>query len=176
MYSVLFVITNHNHTHLHLRTQDFAGGGSTNSVEDEGQRNGDLCCSPYTGIPLNLQVNEARILIGLLRMHIPRNWEFGSGFSILRNFGEGVQHPNPHPSVRHCSPINNTFQCHYGTWNFYLRFRLLLWSSQIYEIFGWLGNCECDCYVRQIKDDFQLLLWVEMNCRFVCVIFFILVN
>jgi hypothetical protein len=33
-------------------------------------------------------------------MYIPRNWEFGSALSKLRNFGEVMNLPNP-PSVRH---------------------------------------------------------------------------
>jgi hypothetical protein len=34
-------------------------------------------------------MNETRILITLLRMYIPRNWEFGSALANLRNFGGG---------------------------------------------------------------------------------------
>jgi hypothetical protein len=36
------------------------------------------------------------MLISLLRMHFPRNWEFGSAFSKLRNFGWGL---NPQPPL-----------------------------------------------------------------------------
>jgi hypothetical protein len=32
-------------------------------------------------------MNEAHILIRLLWMYIPRNWEFGSALAKLRNFG-----------------------------------------------------------------------------------------
>jgi hypothetical protein len=60
----------------------FSGEGrSTNSVEDRGQRE--------NGGSLNLQMNEPRILIRLLRMYIPRNWEFGSASAKLRNFDGG---------------------------------------------------------------------------------------
>jgi hypothetical protein len=45
-------------------------------------------------------MNETRILITLLRMYVPRNWEFGLALSKLRNFfvffwgGEGgFEHP-----------------------------------------------------------------------------------
>jgi hypothetical protein len=49
-----------------------------------------------SGVPLNLQMNETHILIRLLRMYIPRNWEFGSAVSKLRNFGKGeFEPPNP---------------------------------------------------------------------------------
>ena len=46
------------------------------------------------------KISESRILVRLLRMYFPRNWEFGSALSKLRNFGEGFEPPNP-PSVRH---------------------------------------------------------------------------
>jgi hypothetical protein len=55
-------------------------------------------------------MSETRILIRLLRMKFPRNWEFGSALSKLRNFG-GVGPPKP-PSVRHwhwCTFIQNFF-------------------------------------------------------------------
>jgi hypothetical protein len=35
-------------------------------------------------------------------MYIPRTWEFGSALAKLRNFGGGLNPPNP-PSVRHRS-------------------------------------------------------------------------
>jgi hypothetical protein len=35
-------------------------------------------------------MSETRILIGLLPMYIPQNWEFGPAFSKLRNFGGGL--------------------------------------------------------------------------------------
>jgi hypothetical protein len=46
-------------------------------------------------------MNETRILIRLLRMYIPRNWEFGWALAKLRNFGEKGVWPPP-PSLRHC--------------------------------------------------------------------------
>jgi hypothetical protein len=39
-------------------------------------------------------MNETRILIRLLWMYIPRNWEFGSALSKLWNFG-GFEPPTP---------------------------------------------------------------------------------
>jgi hypothetical protein len=69
------------------RTQDFFFvGGSTNSVEDRGRENGDL---GWSGVPLNFQMNETHILIRLLWMYIPRNWEFGSALAKLGISGEG---------------------------------------------------------------------------------------
>jgi hypothetical protein len=78
------------------------GGGSINSVEDRGQSERESGGgSPLVGVPLNLQMSETRILIRLLRMYFPQNWEFGSALSKLRNFGGGgVWNPNP-PSGRH---------------------------------------------------------------------------
>jgi hypothetical protein len=55
-----------------LPTQEFFAGGFT------------------PGIPPNLQMNETHILIRLLRMYIPRKWEFGSALAKLRNFGGGT--------------------------------------------------------------------------------------
>jgi hypothetical protein len=73
-------------------------GGSTNSVEDRGQRDrGSGGGSPQSGVPLNLQMNETHILIRLLRMYIPRNWEFGSALAKPRNFVGGVEPPETTP-------------------------------------------------------------------------------
>jgi hypothetical protein len=55
----------------------FFGESSTNSIEDRGQRE---------RVPFSLQMSEIRILIRLLRMCFPRNREFGSALSKLRNF------------------------------------------------------------------------------------------
>jgi hypothetical protein len=44
------------------------------------------------------KMSESRLLVGLLRMYFPRNWEFGSALSKLRNFGVGgggLNTPNP---------------------------------------------------------------------------------
>jgi hypothetical protein len=40
-------------------------------------------------------MNETHILIRLLRMYIPRNWEFGSALAKLRNFGGGGGFESP---------------------------------------------------------------------------------
>ena len=40
-------------------------------------------------------MSESRILVRLLRMYFPWNWEFGSALSKLRNFGGGLNTPNP---------------------------------------------------------------------------------
>jgi hypothetical protein len=39
------------------------------------------------------KMNETRILVRLLRMYFPRNWDFGSSLSKLRNFGGGGEPP-----------------------------------------------------------------------------------
>ena len=42
------------------------------------------------------KMSESRILVRLLRMYFPRNWEFGSALSKLRNFrGGGFERPKP---------------------------------------------------------------------------------
>jgi hypothetical protein len=60
-----------------------------------------------------LQMNEIHILIRLLRMYIPRNWEFGSGLSKRRNFGGGgIEPPNPFRYATHSSwnPNSSTLE------------------------------------------------------------------
>jgi hypothetical protein len=78
------------------------GGGSTNSVEDTRQR--ELRSgggNPLVRGSTQFAMSETRILTRLLRMYFPRNREFGSAFSKLRNF-RGVNPPTP----RHCSDVN----------------------------------------------------------------------
>jgi hypothetical protein len=78
--------------------QEFFSGGSTNSVEDRGQRErGSEGGGPLIRVPLNLQMSETRILIRLLRMYFPRNREFGSALSKLRNFGGWFEPPQTLP-------------------------------------------------------------------------------
>jgi hypothetical protein len=47
-----------------------------------------------------LKMSETRILVRLLRRYFPRNWEFGSALSKLRNFGGGSCKPPPRPLRR----------------------------------------------------------------------------
>jgi hypothetical protein len=61
-------------------------------------------------------MNETRILIRLLRMYFPRNWEFGSALSKLRNFG-GFEPPHPWVVTVH-------FQICDTCW--YLQFKIFL--------------------------------------------------
>jgi hypothetical protein len=70
-------------------------GGSTNSVQDRGQREwGSGGGSPLVKrVPLFLQMNETHILIRLLQMYIPQNREFGSALAKLRNLGGGSSPP-----------------------------------------------------------------------------------
>jgi hypothetical protein len=86
--------------------RNFFGEVQQIQLRIEGRENGDLgAVAPYSGVPLNLQINETHILIRLLRMFIPRNWKFGSALAKLRNFGGwGFKPPNA-PSVRHWSYI-----------------------------------------------------------------------
>jgi hypothetical protein len=37
----------------------------------------------------NSKMSETHILVTLLQMYFPRNWEFGSALSKFRNFGGG---------------------------------------------------------------------------------------
>jgi hypothetical protein len=68
----------------------FRGGGGFQQIQlrTDGRENGDLgALAQKSVVPLNLQMSETRILIRLLRMYFPRNWEFSSALSKLRNFG-----------------------------------------------------------------------------------------
>jgi hypothetical protein len=75
-------------------------GGQQIQLRIEGRENGDLgVVAPKSMVPLNLQMNETHILIRLLRMYIPRKWDYGSALAKLRNFGGGGLQPPPnHPS------------------------------------------------------------------------------
>jgi hypothetical protein len=55
--------------------------------------------APESGVPLNLQVSETRILVRLLRKNFPQNREFGSALSKLRNFGGGGGLNPPTPAL-----------------------------------------------------------------------------
>jgi len=57
------------------------------------------------------RMSESRILVRLLRMYFPRNREFGSALSKLRNFGAGFEPPTPLPRYTtgdEVSPIMST--------------------------------------------------------------------
>jgi hypothetical protein len=61
---------------------------STYSVEDTGQREGGSeGCSLLVRGSLNLQMSEKFILVRLLQMYFPKNWEFVSPLSKHRSFG-----------------------------------------------------------------------------------------
>jgi hypothetical protein len=63
----------------------------------------------YTRVPLNLQMNETHILITLLRMYIPRNWEFSSALEKPRNFeGRGFETPPPSNPPRYATAATTT--------------------------------------------------------------------
>jgi hypothetical protein len=61
-------------------------------MRTEGRENGDLgLVTPQSGVPLNLQMSETRILIRMLRIYFPRISEFGSA----SEFRGGVEPPQP---------------------------------------------------------------------------------
>jgi hypothetical protein len=84
------------------RAQKFCWGGvQPMQLRTEDRQNGDLgAVEPQRGVPLNLQMSDTIILIRLLRMYIPRNWEFSSALSKLLDFC-GVVEIQKTPSVRH---------------------------------------------------------------------------
>jgi hypothetical protein len=89
-----------------LRTQEFClgggGRGSTNSVEDRGQREwGSGGGSPLVSGSAQFAIRFDFVKLSgcrwLSRIYFPRNSEFGSDLSKLRNFEGGLEHPNPPP-------------------------------------------------------------------------------
>jgi hypothetical protein len=82
------------------------GRGLTNSVEDRGQtERGSGGGSPPVRGSTQFANEWNRIVIRLLRMYIPWNWEFGSALAKLRNFGV---EPPKHPSIRHWLQLTET--------------------------------------------------------------------
>jgi hypothetical protein len=81
----------------------FSGWGGVQQIQfkTKGRENGDLeTVAPYSGVPLNLKMNETHILIRLLQMYFPWTWKFGSALSKIRNFGGGgVELPKLPPPV-----------------------------------------------------------------------------
>jgi hypothetical protein len=91
---------------LHL---EFFSGASTNSVEDRGhrERGSGGSSPPSQGFHSILQMNETHILIRFLRMYFPRNWEFGSALSKLRNLGVCGWGLNPPNAPQYVTGVNN---------------------------------------------------------------------
>jgi hypothetical protein len=62
----------------------WGGVGQQIQLRTEGRENGDLgAVAPKSGVPLHFHMSETRVLIKLLRVYLPRNWEFGSALSKL---------------------------------------------------------------------------------------------
>jgi hypothetical protein len=62
----------------------FGLGGGVQKIQSrtEGRENGDLgAVTPWSGVQLNLQMSETRILIRLLRIYFPHITEFRGGFN-----------------------------------------------------------------------------------------------
>jgi hypothetical protein len=76
----------------------FSEGVQQIQLRTEGRDNGDLGeVAPLSGVLLNLQMGETHILIRLLRMYFPRNWEFGLAFwqNFRISMGRVVECSNP---------------------------------------------------------------------------------
>jgi hypothetical protein len=61
-----------------------------------------------------LQMSETHILIRLLRMYFPRNWEFGSALSKFRNFFLGGRFWTPPNTPSQYATVSN--QRHHVQW------------------------------------------------------------
>jgi hypothetical protein len=86
-------------------------------------------------------MSETRILVRLLQMYIPQNWEFGPAFSKLRG---GFEPPKPPPWVR---------QCLHSTLSKYLPTSLTRASVAYLQIILY-GTSSCSIYlkIRSILD------------------------
>jgi hypothetical protein len=73
------------------------GGKGVKQIQLRTEQRDLEAVDPYSGVPLSLQMSETLILIRLLQMYFPRNGEFGSALSKLRNFGGGDLNPPPSP-------------------------------------------------------------------------------
>jgi hypothetical protein len=78
----------------------FLGGVQQIQLRTKGKENGDLgAVAHYSGVPLNLQMSETRILIRLLRIRL-------SFVKTSEFWGVGVGLNPPPPSVCHCEAAN----------------------------------------------------------------------
>jgi hypothetical protein len=92
----MYVMSFYHNSLWQWRTQEFCsrgggGWGSTNSVENRGQRDrGSGGGSPLVRGSAQFAIRFDFVILSgcrrLLRMYFPRNWEFGSALSKLRNF------------------------------------------------------------------------------------------
>jgi hypothetical protein len=101
-------------------------------------------------------MSETRILIRLLRMYFPRNWEFGSALSKRRNFeGGGVDPPNPPRYATGCVWLQ--YKCS-GEFNFYSDFSNMSYTDTKYEAkhYGLKTKINLRC---------QLFMCVTLKCR-----------
>jgi hypothetical protein len=146
-------VANYEQTVRQWCTQEFFRGGSTNWVEDRGQREwGSGGSSPYSAVPLNLQMSETHILIRVLRMYFSRNCEFGLALSKLWNFGGGGPPP---PSVCHCC---KGYHCLWTEW--------LLHEIHEYRHFSLHRNCVKTSFVRKGScEPWTLKFTYTIHCR-----------
>jgi hypothetical protein len=89
-------------SNVQWHTQEFCSGVQQIQLRTEGRENGDLgAVAPKSGGPLNLQSGSTLSDFRDVRMYFPRNWEFGSALSKLRNFGGrgDLNLPNPPPPL-----------------------------------------------------------------------------
>jgi hypothetical protein len=141
VYDTKFVKTNSGNQ---WRTLEFRweGEGDVQQIQlrTAGWINGDLrVVASWSGVPLNLQMSETCILVWLLQMYFPHNWNSAQLCQNFGNFGgRGRLNPwtpePPPPSVRRCCPwkLLHVSQCIYidiHLCNNCLRCFLCVWSS-----------------------------------------------
>jgi hypothetical protein len=67
-------------------------------LRTEGRENGDLgAVASYSGVMLNLQMSETHILIRLLWMYFPWNWDFATALKNRQRWGGGGRSPQTPP-------------------------------------------------------------------------------
>jgi hypothetical protein len=140
----------------------FSGGGVQQiQLRTEGRENGYMGAeAPYSGVALNLQMSQTRILIRLLGMYFPRNREFGLVLSKLRNFGgRGCLTPQAPLGTPLDCRVSRTFICQCNQYSGreskwtppedksrQLRLKTRAW---LVVLFG-LRRCPCLRHVRRI--------------------------
>ena len=105
------------------------------------------------------KMSESRILVRLLRMYFPRNWEFGSALSKLRNFGGGgFEHPKLPPRYA-TDAWSNSHQVNKIAFYFTLKFS----QAKPTAVFSCLLYHVMSAYPRSTMQTFQLSIYV-MRC------------
>jgi hypothetical protein len=132
----------------------FVGGCNKFSWGQRAERTGSGGGSHQSDVSLCLQISETRIVIGLLRMYFPTNWDFSSTLSKLRNF-VGVPPKLPRYTITTLF-VQTSTSCHVIlVCNFTL---LSLWLPSSYWVFTLNLTCSIsrNCSQNAAREIFGL--------------------